>query len=747
MKVTVQETVMPSEFASLKSVESMPLPNFEELERLITRDPHVASLTMTYRKRMAISKAYADEIKVLCPAISASLQYNGHGRSLDDVKGETKLIALDYDMHDASEQMVEQLFQMASQSAYPLAVYHTISGKGFRILLSYDRGENCDLTVVELFNVVIRKAINFFNTLLGWEADQQATDIGRLCGLAHDPGAYFNWDAVPMKLSPTDLKEAQNRIKLERKKTKNKGGRPKKATGTKVAASGANAPTIEEAAPHIRMIVESWGNTFEEHHHNEYVTSFAYCCLKYGIDEEKALQYALTEFSQQYPNTAGVVKSVYKKHSDLAGKWHFYRRGESYPAQASIRLIRQWLDLHYEFFHNEVTGKYQVMSRIVKDAKYLKRMDVNDDILHSIWMEMDLLGIHTSVQKLGDIIESDYSTRYNPFEEYLRSLPKWNGKTDYIKELADRVFVEERPEYYHTQKEFEEYFKKWFVSMVVAWVTPSVVNQTMLVLIGKGGISKTTLLGGILPPCLMDYYINDSTSNYLDKDSMEALACKALANLDEFEATYGRNLSAFKSNMTKLTFSIRRPYDKYRSELEHRCSQCGTSNEQHIITDVENRRFSPWLVTKIVSPREVPINHEGIYAQAVALGQSVSKGNKREDGWVYWPTLEDIRKMRIHNRLFMVANYAEEQVLKYFEIPDEQTGEEFIKLLSNAEILDKIATNPVLRQNMSNQSIGSVMARLGFKSVHRRTGNSWMVKEKSGPEVAQYNNYDKRDLI
>ena len=129
------------------------------------------------------------------------------------------------------------------------------------------------------------------------------------------------------------------------------------------------------------------------------------------------------------------------------------------------------------------------------------------------------------------------------------------------------------------------------------------------------------------------------------------------------------------------------------------------------------------------------------------MGQSVSKGNKREDGWVYWPTLEDIRKMRIHNRLFMVANYAEEQVLKYFEIPDEQTGEEFIKLLSNAEILDKIATNPVLRQNMSNQSIGSVMARLGFKSVHRRTGNSWMVKEKSGPEVAQYNNYDKRDLI
>ena len=33
---------------------------------------------------------------------------------------------------------------------------------------------------------------------------------------------------------------------------------------------------------------------------------------------------------------------------------------------------------------------------------------------------------------------------------------------------------------------------------------------------------------------------------------------------DEIEMVFGKNLSAFKSNMTKVTFSIRRPYDKYR---------------------------------------------------------------------------------------------------------------------------------------------------------------------------------------
>ena len=82
---------------------------------------------------------------------------------------------------------------------------------------------------------------------------------------------------------------------------------------------------------------------------------------------------------------------------------------------------------NYEFVHNMVTGKYQVMSRMVKDAKYRKYTYVSDDILHSIWMKMDLKGIHTSVQKL--------------------------------------------------------------------WVNPHYVNQSMLILVGKGGIYKTTILG------------------------------------------------------------------------------------------------------------------------------------------------------------------------------------------------------------------------------------------------------------
>ena len=156
--------------------------------------------------------------------------------------------------------------------------------------------------------------------------------------------------------------------------------------------------------------------------------------------------------------------------------------------------------------------------------------------------------------------------------------------------------------------------------MVVAWVKVNDVNQTALIFVGKGGIMKTTFFAMLLPPQLRQYFLNDSTGAYTDKDFMEAFSSKALICLDEFETVFGKNLSAFKSNITKTTFSIRRPYDKYRSELPHRGALGGTTNSRQFITDEENRRYSPWIVESILSPIDHPIDYDHVYAQAVALG-------------------------------------------------------------------------------------------------------------------------------
>lgn len=229
---------------------------------------------------------------------------------------------------------------------------------------------------------------------------------------------------------------------------------------------------------------------------------------------------------------------------------------------------------------------------------------------------------------------------------------------------------------------------------------------------------------------------------------MEAFSCKILMCLDEFDTAFGKNLNAFKSNMTKLHFSIRRPYDRFRSDLDHRATVAGTTNNQQIITDPENRRYSPWIAESIVSPRDEPLDYVGIYSQCVALGKEVKERKMRgEDGWVYWLTQEDIAEMQQHNLLFMVPNYAEEQIKRFYRVPTPDTSERFIKFRYTAEIVERICTNPVMRKNFEYQSIGSIMSRLGFPKAHRRKGNGWFVVEKEGAEINSEAFYSASDKM
>ena len=498
---------------------------------------------------------------------------------------------------------------------------------------------------------------------------------------------------------------------------------------------------------HGRRIIVSY--EFESHHHNEYVSTFGYLCVRYGINLQEAFDYADSHFSDEYPDTMSVMKSCYR-HKERLGTWHFFRKGESYKGQSSIKMVKQWILSRYQVQRNLVTGRHQITSRLVDKPKYLSWVNLDDDILNSLWLEMEEDGLHFSLPKLFSLIHSDFAEKCDPLKEYLQNLPNWDG-FDYIGELADRIHIIPEKGYYHDQSTFRKYLRKWIVAMVVGWIRPDSVNQMMLILVGKVGIFKTTFFNYLLPPSLREYYLNESAAIYTDKDHMESFACKALLCMDEFDSTIGRNLKAFKSNITKLQFSIRRPYDRFRSDLMHRASVAGTTNNQQIITDLENRRYSPWLVESIESPIDKPFNYTGIYSQAVALGKAVKeRQEKHEEGWVYWLTASDIIEMQSHNRLFMVPNYAEEQIKRFYRVPEPDTPKQFIKFRYTAEILERISTNPAMRSNLEHQSIGSIMSRLKFPKGHRKKGNGWYVVEIEGAEqecIAKYDpEVDKDDL-
>ena len=735
MALTIQQPqqgkVLPSFFCTIASSESKQLISRDELVRIIKYDAMTAARTEGYRKQMKISSELAKATKIMMPGITASALMDGQGKQLRNLQAPTYVIATDIDK--IPMERLDEVVRRADSDPHTMMRFVTVSGQGLRILSRYSPIDDDEVTVLELFDVMVRKAMGYYSRLLGVPADDKCIDITRMCGLAHDPTVYTNWDATPFDLDAKDLKALYTKKATEAKYAKRASKR--KRTNQKMVLLAKGIPTMDEAALHIQNLLERWGYKFESTTHNAYVLNFGKICVRYGIDETEAMNYAVEHFSSDYPDTANVMRSCYKKQEKL-GTWHFYRKDEGYSGKPSAKAIKQWLSMRYMFHHNEVTGFYEVRSRDVVKGKYPEWTRLDDNIENSIWTEMDEDGFIVPIIKLHAIINSDFSEPWDPFDDYLKSLPEWDGKTDYISQLADRIKVNYCPGYHHSQEEFRYFFKKWLVSMVVAWVAPKVVSQTILILIGRGGINKTTFFNFLLPPFMRQYFMNDSTACYTDKDFMEAFSSKALLCLDEFETAFGKSLSAFKSNVTKLVFSIRRPYDKYRSEMLHRAALCGTSNTIQIISDDENRRYSPWYVDNIESPRDCPIDYTHVYSQAVALGKEVSERSKNhEEGWVYWLTAVDIDVMRKHNGMFMISNYMEDQILRFYRVPNPDTAPQYMKFRYSSEIIERIGGCPALSRNLSQQNLSSVMLRLGFKKVHRANGNGWLVIEKDAGEI------------
>ena len=87
-----------------------------------------------------------------------------------------------------------------------------------------------------------------------------------------------------------------------------------------------------------------------------------------------------------------------------------------------------------------------------------------------------------------------------------------------------------------------------------------VVNQHVLVLIGKQGIYKTTWLERLLPPELRGYGTKLSNLHDLDKDDRLRLSESALINIDEIDALTERELNQMKSIITSSDVNERAAY-------------------------------------------------------------------------------------------------------------------------------------------------------------------------------------------
>ena len=342
---------------------------------------------------------------------------------------------------------------------------------------------------------------------------------------------------------------------------------------------------------------------------------------------------------------------------------------------------------------------------------------ISDRIVNSLWAELSATKT-VRAQDMYRVIESDFVPEFHPFRFYLEHLPPWNGE-DYILAMSVSVSVKGDVE---EQLLFAEYLRKWLVGMVAGWVDESVVNNVILVLIGEQGSYKTTWFNHLLPPELRQYFYTKTNAQRMGRDDLLTLAQYGLVCCEELDTMRPSELNQLKAAVTMPSIDERAAYAHFHEHRKHIASFCGTGNNVQFLSDpTGNRRWLPFEVESITSPREVPFDYEGIYAQAYALYR---------EGFRFWFSREEILRLAVHNRQFETPRLEEELVQLYFRTPGQNEPGEFVSV---AYALQLISAN--ISQKLSTVALGRAFVNQGFQKKTYRNVRGYVVVRRSAEEM------------
>ena len=271
-------------------------------------------------------------------------------------------------------------------------------------------------------------------------------------------------------------------------------------------------------------------------------------------------------------------------------------------------------------------------------------------------------------------------------------------------------------------------FKKWFMAMVASWMKDEVVNHTVLVLVGRQGIFKTTWLDNLIPPELRAYSSKLPLSGQISKDDRLRLCENGMLNIDELDAMCGREMNIVKSLLTSTDVNERAAYGRLKERRVRLASFCASTNKREFLTDITgNRRWLPFEVESIQNPFHTIIPYERLYAQAKALVE--------EGIFSYWFDMEEMEVLEAHNEEFRALENEEQLLPILFDIPAEGKGE----FMTTAEISDKLVTYGGIKKPMNSRKLGMLLSKRGYTKrtmyISGTMVRGWIVYQREADEI------------
>ncbi len=594
---------------------------------------------------------------------------------------------------------VEAYKRLAAQQPYTLLCFLGHDGHSLHIVCPYtvSDGEPTDTALLNAF----RKLHYIYSSQLGTPLAEHKPTFESACKASYDPQPFYNPAAMPIFVSsePETTPEFQSM-----QEDISDYNYPEEIPGLSLRNS-----RMRRFHDCLNAAIEKYRDIREdEFFATAVLEELADGCRQMGLPQAWAARVAMfipiLGGVENRESIESAFKSAYLRNTLKTIPMKFTR-----PSALLTYKTEAYMKEHYTLRLNVMTGTPEYrMNAVGYGFQPLDQAARNTMAIKAL-----KAGVESWDKDLNRYIDSNLIQRYYPMEDYIKHLPQWNGKHDYVGEMARRVKT--------TNPYWEEDFHKWMLSMVAQWLGKDRQHGNAIVplLIGPQGSGKTTFCARLLPNYLQMYF-NDRISMKNDNDIFIAMSSYALINIDEFDAMSKSQQPLLKYLISKHDVKFRPPYGKTMEERQRFASFIATTNNLRPLTDpTGSRRFICVYADEIDNSGF--INYEQLYAQ---LKTELEQGHR------YW--FEDDENERIieQNQDFQqVYDYGRMIELNYLSPEDTPEDAKFILVKNIMKRLEKAFPTFVVKKH-TDKELGYKLSDMGYEHKKQTKGASYRMKEK-----------------
>lgn len=607
---------------------------------------------------------------------------------------------------------VQMYKELASQQLYTQLCFLGHDGHSLHIVCRYDvtdvvgdlksqtnESENLKFAETALLNA-FRKLHYIYSSQLGTQIADRESSLQNSCMVGYDPQPYYNPSALAISVSSIPENTPEFRSIQEDISDFNY---PEEIPGLSLRNS------------RMRRFHDCLDAAIEKYHDFENDELFQTAVLEQLADGCRVMglpQAWCARVASFIPMLGGeenrdtiesAFKTAYLKKMMKTIPMKFTR-----PSALLVYKTEAYMKEHYTLRLNVMTGTPEYrMNAIGYGFQPLDQAARNTMAINAL-----KAGVDSWDKDLSRYIDSNLIPRYYPMEDYLRHLPRWDSKHDYVGELARRVKT--------NNPHWENDFHTWMLSMVAQWLGKNRQHGNAIVplLIGPQGSGKSTFCRRLLPEYMQMYY-NDRLSMKNDNDIYLAMSGYALINIDEFDAMSKSQQPILKYLISKHDVKFRPPYGKTMEQRQRFASFIATTNNLRPLTDpTGSRRFICVYADEIDNAGLIP--YDQLYAQ---LRQELSEGHR------YWFEDEENERIMRQNEDFQQVFNLEKMIELTF-LPPEETPEDTKPTLLQ-DIMEKLANKfPTFNIGKNTDvELGRKLTQMGFSHRKQNKGSAFTVVE------------------